>query len=483
MTHAYGLVGIGRCPAHGSNVQDFLFVHSEYETKTPRCYVCWLSGVGIDAINFSDYPIIADTPFCESCGCPETDSDPLVMGTGITTTHKVHSACIGFTCTDCALQFVRHTGWFRGNRYERAGNMDIQTTPCEMLNRDSYCQPCAKKYMDRQGGEANFRFCNACESAYHLDHIRNWDADTYCNRCCDANINECSDCNTEYWGDHHPDCSESEQESRVIYDYSYKPRPIFHGVGRYHMGFELEVEARGNTSREEGAEMTRDKLTEDVAYMKQDGSLNDGFEIVTHPHTLEAYQSTFDWEFLPMLRRKGFRSWDRSSCGLHVHVSREAFRNPSWTSGNAHMLRFMKLIYDNQRQVERIAGRSNAGYATFADKGSLVRKVKEGRQSDGHSSAVNVENNATIEIRVFKGSLRKERVLSALEFVTASVEYTRTLKVTGKNKSLSWLHFTGYISRNEETYPNLALIMSEVFLADRNPIDMEDNNDDDEYDN
>jgi hypothetical protein len=214
--------------------------------------------------------------------------------------------------------------------------------------------------------------------------------------------------------------------------------------------------------------------------MKDDGSLNDGFEIVTHPHTLQKYQGDFEWEFLDKLKREGFRSWNTTSCGLHVHVSRTAFGTgmSPWDAQNrpsrseiilkrqAHELRFMKLIYDNQRQVERIAGRSNNNYATFQDKGKLVPKLKEGNQTNGRYSAINTENDATLEVRVFKGSLRKERVLSAIEFVTASVEYTRDLKVTSKNQALSWLRFTAYVSQNIDTYPNLATIMSESFAND-----------------
>jgi hypothetical protein len=126
----------------------------------------------------------------------------------------------------------------------------------------------------------------------------------------------------------------------------------------------------------------------------------------------------------------------------------------------------MKLIYDNQRQVERISGRSDNNYATFQDKGNLVRKIKQGYQLSGRYSAINTENDNTIEVRVFKGSLRRERVLSALEFVHASVEYTRDMKVTSKNHALSWLKFTGYVSANAELYPNLVTIMSESFATD-----------------
>jgi len=246
------------------------------------------------------------------------------------------------------------------------------------------------------------------------------------------------------------------------------------------MGFELEVESRQSVGRTEGAKLAQDTL-DNHAYMKADASLDEGFEIVTHPHTLEYYQQDFEWEVLDKLKRNGFRSWDTSTCGLHVHVSRTAFGGMvSYNTSasdilrmQAHQLRFMKLIYDNQRQVQRIAGRSSTSYASFVDKGRLVPKVKHGQSERGHFSAVNTENYATLEIRVFKGSLRKERILSALEFVTASVEYTRDLKVTGSNSALSWLRFTGYVSSQSEKYPNLALIMSESFTREQDPSDDE----------
>jgi hypothetical protein len=67
---------------------------------------------------------------------------------------------------------------------------------------------------------------------------------------------------------------------------------------------------------------------------------------------------------------------------------------------------------------------------------------------------------------VFKGSLKKERVLSALEFVTASVEYTRNLKVNATNKALSWAKFVSYVVANEELYPNLMTKISESLASE-----------------
>jgi len=281
------------------------------------------------------------------------------------------------------------------------------------------------------------------------------------------------------WGDDDHDCEgDGDDDSALIHSYSYRPSPFFFGEGKYHFGFELEVEARGN-GRYDGAMLVQNTLG-GHAYMKEDGSLDDGFEIVTHPHTLEKYQTDFNWGVLDKLKRDGYRSWNTTTCGIHVHVSRTAFGNGDpWrlnVSNNmrsqmilqrqSHELRFMKLIYDNQRQVERISGRSSDRYASFNDKGQLLRKIKNGYQSNGRFSAINTENDDTIEIRVFKGSLRKERVLSAIEFVHASVEYTRDIKVTTKNHALSWLKFTGYVAANAELYPNLVTIMGESFAND-----------------
>jgi hypothetical protein len=191
--------------------------------------------------------------------------------------------------------------------------------------------------------------------------------------------------------------------------------------------------------------------------MKEDGSLDNGFEIVTHPHSLDEFQKSVDWGFLSSLKSEGFRSWDTSSCGLHVHISRKAFADDS------HLVRFMKLIYDNKGAVRNLAGRSS-DYAKFNDSYNsggmgLYRKVKEGLVGDGHFSAVNTDNCDTVEVRVFRGSLRKERVLSAVEFCHAAVEHTRNMKITPKERPLSWTKFLAFMVKESVRYPNLTLIM------------------------
>lgn len=125
----------------------------------------------------------------------------------------------------------------------------------------------------------------------------------------------------------------------------------------------------------------------------------------------------------------------------------------------------MKLIYDNDRQISRLAGRTST-YATFQDKGNLVGKVKYGHQENGRYSAINSENSETLEVRVFRGSLKPERVLMALELVQCAVEYTRGLHVSASNKALSWMMFTRYVVDNSSMYPHLFIAMEKSFMSD-----------------
>ena len=480
---AYGYVEVGVCRRCTKPEHLFVSSRSEHGADTlPMCTDC--HGFYSNEDNPpSPVPVMSDTPRCEACARPEyIDSTvPLAqqrwnfisayLADGERTT-IVHSFCSAKNCHDCDKVYAITR--YRNYRHE----LTIPTnefTEFEQIEGEERCTTCANAIYNEAGGRDNWRNCDACDDIQHGDNMLHFNDGRYCSYCYDNNVYTCDDCCIEYWdGDGH----ECEVDESVIHSYSYRPSPFFFGKGQYYLGFELEVEAR-NESRYAGAEIAQNELGSH-AYMKDDGSLSDGFEIVTHPHTLSDYQTNFNWEFTSKLKREGFRSWNTDTCGLHVHVSRTAFgegvapwgrpdRDQLILKKQAHELRFMKLIYDNQRQVERIAGRAGNHYATFQDKGKLVSKLKYGTQTNGRYSAINTENDATLEVRVFKGSLRKERVLSALEFVTASVEYTRNLKVTSKNQALSWLRFTAYVAENMDTYPNLALIMSESFASDTNP--------------
>lgn len=442
-----------------------------------------------------DYEITADAPNCHVCyGVMRPDNIiSASYANDCTIIVQVHRSCSN-RARCCSRDIINDSyHWHtEGNPDLSSENFYRQVT----INHTTRCQSCTDLWLEEEGFnfEDDFFYCNSCGSNFHNDHLSRYRGEDYCQNCVDNNVYTCDDCSEEYWdGDDH-DCRYPPDTGGVIMEYHEKPEPIFFGMKsgkeRIFFGFELEVELiRGD--RFECAEKVQNAFGKHV-YIKHDGSLSHGFEIVTHPHTLESFHTEFAWENLTEFRKMGLRSWDTTTCGLHVHVSRSAFgddepydnRTPNrtanwdkyWDKRNIHQIRFMKLIYDNQRQITRLAGRHSLQYANFLDKGNVVRKMKGMRDEGGRASAVNTYNDSTLEVRVFKGSLKPERVLSAIELVHAAVEYTRDLKVSGKNKALSWLAFAGFVHKNIDTYPNLFAYM-DLTLNNDNPAESDGEND------
>jgi hypothetical protein len=158
-----------------------------------------------------------------------------------------------------------------------------------------------------------------------------------------------------------------------------------------------------------------------LGYLKEDCSLADGFEIVTHPMTHEYASESFPWSMLRDLRCAGA---DADGAGMHVHVNRDAFDGP------AHVYRWMQLIYRNADGVSGVARRRSYEWASFshAKRPNLKASAKGDRDGERYS-AINVQNWATFEVRVFAASLDTQEVRAALDLVAASVEYTRHLTV------------------------------------------------------
>jgi len=324
------------------------------------------------------------------------------------------------------------------------------------VDRTLTCGSCVEELLDAEE-------IHQCENCSNYTSDIHWSEERereLCQSCFDEPW-ECNECGYEIEEGYDHECYR--ESDSLIYSYGYKPKPEFFGNDDYYFGLELEVEDVNGWGCENGAELVQNELGRRV-YCKHDGSLTEGFEIVTHPHSFNELKS-LDLRILDSLRRKGFRSWDTSTCGLHIHVSRTAFRR-NGKRDEAHELRFQKLIYDNSVHVRAIAGRIS-DYARFDDKGKLVPKVKYGQSRD-RREAVNSENDHTLEVRVFRGSLKSQRVLSAVEFVHSVVEYTRNMKVNPKDNQLSWIRFMSYVLDNKDKYQNFTQIALKTLDNPRN---------------
>jgi hypothetical protein len=298
----------------------------------------------------------------------------------------------------------------------------------------------------------------------------------YCDDCI-GNANYCENCD-----EYNMDGCDCEPDANIIHDYSYRPDPVFHGTtndDRLFFGIEIEVEnpaRHGYGHKVEAAEYAQAHLEPiDLAYLKNDGSLSNGFEIVTHPMTHDFYMNEAPelWNTLEHLRTNmEMRSWSTQTCGLHIHISRTGFK------GGAHMHRFLNLIYSNEEFYSMMAGRSSSRWAKFDDVEqstwtdmdewgnrnyktwrSFREKIQYGRRSDRYS-AVNTQNAHTLEMRIFKGSLKTSRIKAMISLAHASVEFTRNLTVQDVVAgALNSETLMTYIDANASMYPDLVALL------------------------
>jgi hypothetical protein len=353
---------------------------------------------------------------------------------------------------------------------------------------DLWCEGC----IDRAAS-----WCDSCQeynsdsSSYVSDRGEYW-----CNSCLDGAY-YCEDCD-EWNGDGCDSCSDSTDSygNRIVHDYSYRPDAIFHSTKKdERLFFGLEIEVEGWEDRSASAMHAYQLEGMELAYLKHDGSLNDGFEIVTHPmsHDFFKNEATDLWTVLEDLRSKSgmrVKSWNTRTCGLHIHISRTGF------NGGAHMHRFLNLVYSNPEFYSTLAGRESDQWAKFTDiykaeyqrnadgervwdmdngyvvdrKRTFKHKLSTDHNSDRYS-AVNTNNQATLEMRIFRGSVNGDTIKAHLDLAHASVEYTRTLTVQDiQQGALSADNFMWYVFQNETLYPELSARIDRlvVRLAEQN---------------
>jgi len=340
-----------------------------------------------------------------------------------------------------------------------------------MVSNNVWCEPCA---------DNNSFYCAGCQESHSDEYDSHYVSDdALCDSCYDDSAYYCNDCEEAFYDDNPCDCSSNGGTSNrlgccgnrgFIHQYSCKPEVNFIGESKRGLffGFELETQIRTKDNNGlEGASEYASNALKDIAILKHDSSIGrdgySGFEIVTQPHTHTQYRdnSQLLWDTIDKLRTDyEARSWDTTTCGLHIHISRAGF------SSGAHLHRFISLVYHNAEMMMKFAGRKS-DYARFNDVYtfnefdkpvfSLKHKVGDPRQySSERMSAVNTQNRTTIELRFFRGTMNPKGVLSALDLAHSMVEYTRELRLDEvKLGALSWEWFSDYVESNNGLYPDL----------------------------
>lgn len=318
--------------------------------------------------------------------------------------------------------------------------------------------------------------CDRCTDTidtYTHDHYTITEAgdsyygDTYCQDCCDDHAVYCGRCDSYHL---YEECSPDGLDG--LHDYNYKPDPVFHGTPTHpyaYFGVEVEMESRDGNGQD-ALDHFALAFGRDEFYYKHDGSIysEDGFEMVSHPRTLDSWQALLPrlQDAMKRARRLGMRSWNTDTCGIHVHIDARTFGDSS-----AHLYRFTQFIYRNERAMARVAGRGSVSYSRYYDEINrprmLAADIKDRKRFGGAGErymAVNLGNRRTIEVRAFRGSLNAERIVANIEFLHALVEYTRHMTTQDAYAGgMKFDVFAHWALKQRDTYPSLASLILDKF--------------------
>ena len=329
------------------------------------------------------------------------------------------------------------------------------------------CHDCGERiWADDNAGNENLPLCQSCyERSY-----------THCTHCgvlmreSDIRYGE-DDVGEEE--DLCYDCYVRTYKARCIQDYSYKPEPIFYGDGPRYFGVELEIDEGGE--RDENARhliRTANGNGLEHLYIKHDGSLESGLELVSHPMALNYHMSEMPWaSILAEAVRMGYTSHQAQTCGLHIHINRNAL-GATETSQEDVIARILFFVENHWNELLRFSRRSRAQMERWAarygrkDDPKAVLDHAKKKQFERYT-CVNLTNCNTIEFRMFRGTLKLNTFLATLQMVDRICNVAFYLS-DQEMQELTWIDFVAGC-----TAPELIQYLKERRLYVNEPIETE----------
>ena len=319
--------------------------------------------------------------------------------------------------------------------------------------------------------------CGGANPASNIVHVHTsesqWDNAPYCTHCADYTAWRCSDCGAQFAESVHAYTTddydshlcrscyrdaerEAEQERANIIGSYHNParRAATYAIesewtrrhaGRF-LGVELEVE-RHESSGEALHDIARVLL--DAAndagrrlFAEHDGSLCDGFELITQPLGLDDQRALWSRVLaLPTVRE--LRAHDTTTCGLHVHVTRAGL-------SRLQIAKAVVFLNDarNEDFIRAIARRYGNGYCK-------LKRVALGQAASSYDryEMLNLTSSRTVEFRLFRGTLRATTLLACVEFAHALLEWCKVASCG----ALTWQSFVTWCHAPEQRADTLNL--------------------------
>ena len=345
-------------------------------------------------------------------------------------------------CCACGTELEDSEVCLFENEFYCEDCLDSITVICDeceqrIRNEDDYgdsetvlCQSCRDTY---------YYTCSDCGVLVHEDRAYTENGDYYCQSCCD------------------------DLDNSIIEDYSYKPCPVFHGFASRYFGVELELDEGGETDDSASELMRIANTRADNIYIKHDGSLHDGFEIVTHPMSLEYHRKEMPW--IAVLKKAislGYTSHKAKTCGLHVHVNRASL-GADEEAQEACISRILFFVEKHWEELLKFSRRTEEQLNQWARRYGYKQNAKEllehAKSSDaGRYACINLQNRNTIEFRIFRGTLKYNTLIATLQLVEKICDLAFSWS-DEEVEMLSWTSFVEYI--DEKAMPELVQYLKE----------------------
>lgn len=381
---------------------------------------------------------------CENCGIDLNKS-------------AMHKANNLYFCEDCFNEkFIECSDCSKVVEIESCAQIDRNYVCEDCLDNYFCCESCESYFSNNESIEVRSRrnsiiyVCNSCTSNYeHCERCSEYfDASYYdmmevdenyvCENC-GSDAYYCESCETHSFSE--CDC----QQSRTIHDCSYKPKNVFFTYNEQKSktlfyGIELEIEGHSSTAEE---------IERDYFYYKQDGSLNNGFELVTYPlswNWIKKNKSDIK-DVLSYFRDHSCKSHDTTTCGIHIHISRNKI-------SNIQLAKICRFFTTNQKFILKISQRVKENLdqwssLTTEDK-TNIKYVKDGNHR--RYVAINLQNESTIEFRIFRGNLNFNSFMKNLEFINSILEFSNIIGYMSSDNLNLYFQF---LSKHKNQYRNL----------------------------
>ena len=356
-------------------------VEADLKTGEPMCEHCYLE-------HFS---------FCSCCDEPHAIED------------MEHVDGYGYVCADCLAESFK--------KCDDCGLYTLKGQLAKVVGEEGetmhVCIDCL---------ENSYLYCDGC-GEYHPASQMFWDGDTDCYYC--------------------GECYEEHRDDYLVMGYHDFNDWELHYVNSKNegimKGFELEIEDAD--TRDDAR--TVNSYMDGFVVMEEDGSLDNGFEIISHPFTTEYFNTYRGKSFEKMLKalyENGCTSGENDS-GLHIHVSRECLTYNTALSEDEVIDNIIMIMESFRNELMKFSRRTeekmNNWAAFISSKKSdfeLSYKYIKANKHGSRYRALNLTNSKTIEFRIFNGTLNFRDFMASIELVDNIVEIARKGNIDG----LTW---------------------------------------------